>query len=318
MGTFLQLTMGLSAQEAGFRARGFYEGDSEVRERLEQIGRTFIRGYNGALNANSLEALTIELEKVDLEMRGFAFEGAAMALALLDHLTPWNKRRLKRFLHGRGAGHVYMVHVGAGWAIARLPWLRRGWQRWLGTLDPLLRWLALDGYGFHEGYFHPQTYIRNRHSPHGLSGYATRVFDQGIGRSLWFVDCADLSRIQKTIALFDEPRHADLWSGVGLAAAYAGGIHQSRLEELRKASGVFSSQLAQGAAFAAAARQFASNPARHTDIACHVFCGLSAEGSARVTQNAMIDLPSDHRGTPAYEVWRQLIQTQFTREVVTV
>src|ERR1022692_1923089 len=66
------------------------------------------------------------LGAIDAELQGFAFEGAAMALTLLDHFMPVNRGRFHRFLHGEGAPHFYMLHVGAGWAMARLPWL--GWR----------------------------------------------------------------------------------------------------------------------------------------------------------------------------------------------
>jgi hypothetical protein len=45
-----------------------------------------------------------------------------------------------------------MVHIGAGWTLARL--FGRA-EHYLATKDSLLRWLVVDGYGFHEGYFHP-------------------------------------------------------------------------------------------------------------------------------------------------------------------
>ena len=59
-------------------------------------------------------------------------------------------RSARSFLAGPGAAHTYMVHVGAGWALAQL---RRRVDRALARLDPLLGWLAVDGYGFHQGYF---------------------------------------------------------------------------------------------------------------------------------------------------------------------
>lgn len=187
MGLLFKHVIGLSLKEATFSCRGFHAENPRVRDRLEHIGRTFISGYNEALKTSELGALTRQLENSDAELRGFAFEGATMALALLDNMTPWNTKRVQQFLFGPAAHHVYMVHVGAGWAIGRLPWLRKSLDRFLLQLDPLLRWLAIDGYGFHEGYFHSQRHIQAQRYPPGLSQYAQRVFDQGLGRSLWFV-----------------------------------------------------------------------------------------------------------------------------------
>jgi hypothetical protein len=280
---------------------------------LEQIGRTFLRGYHAALDECRPQELAIRLAVVDPEFRGFAYEGAAMGLSLLDLLNPWRRDRLHVFLAGAGSAHAYMVHVGVGWALARL---RRRVERPLERLDSLLRWLAIDGYGFHEGYFHWQRYIEERATPGRLSGYALRAFDQGLGRSLWFVCGTDVARIRAAIAALAPSRHPDLWSGVGLACAYAGGVDRVAIEALRAAAGTYRPHLAQGAAFAAKARQRADNPAGHTEVACGVLCGTSAGVAAGITDAALENLPRDGR-EPAYEAWRRRIQAEFTRRLAT-
>jgi hypothetical protein len=298
---------GIAVKEANFARRGFRVGDQQARQRLEHIGGTFLRGYQAALEQDLPEELVLRLNAVEPEFRGFAFEGAAMGLALQDYFTPWKKDRFQAFLAGPGSAHIYMVHVGVGWVLARL---RRRLAQPPAKLDPLLGWLALDGYGFHEGYFHWRRYVEKQEVPNRLLGYARRVFDQGLGRSLWFVDCADVVRIPKTISTFAPSRHADLWSGVGLACSYAGGANQAAIEALHRAAGPYASQLAQGAAFAANARQRAGNPAPHTSLACNILCGLSEEAAADIPDIARENLPNDSV-QPAYEVWRQRIQAKF-------
>jgi len=314
MGRLFQYAVGLSDQEATFSRRGFHNGDPVLRSRLESAGRTFISGYNAALSVSKIAALERRLEHIEEELRGFAFEGAATALAILDHLTPWNRTRLRSFIAGPAAIHIYMVHIGAGWAIARLPWLQRSVEKCLSQFDPLLRWLLIDGFGFEQGFFQWRKTISEQKYPAPLTGYARRVFDQGLGRSLWFVDGADVFRISNTIACFPANRHRDLWSGVGLACAYAGGADAAALEILRTAAGNFVPHMAQGAAFAAKARQRAGNPAVHTEMACRFLCGLSAEAAARVTDEALKYLPGDEIKEPAYETWRRTIQAQLTAE----
>ena len=296
-------------REATFDWRGFRGGEVGSRQRLEQIGTIFLQGYHAALENDERESLVLKLKAVEAEYRGFAFEGAGMGLTLLDHVAPFRKDRLQAFLDGPGATHAYMLHVGAGWAVARLPWLRRRVERPLARLDPLLRWLVVDGYGFHEGYFHWRCCVETQAIPVKLTAYAHRAFDQGLGRSLWFVDGADAKRISATIAAFPPSRHADLWSGVGLACAYAAGAEQAALEALKTAARVYRSHLAQGA-FAAKARQRAGNPSPHTEIACNILCGLSADAAAHLCDMAFKDLPPDG-AEPAYEVWRQRIRAQF-------
>ena len=304
----------IDSAEADFARRHFRWKDNQARQRLERIGAIFLLGYNSAIQETDLSILARQLNRVDQELRGFAFEGAAMGLTLLDALTPWNRGRLLEFITGPAARHLYMVHVGSGWAIARLPWLRLNLKKHLQRLDPLLRWLALDGYGFHEGYFNWSSYVEEQQLPKRLSAYGLRAFDQGLGRSLWFVEGADVDRIPLTIKRFPLYRRADLWSGVGLACAYAGGAGANAIHALYNTAAGYAAHLAQGAAFAAKARQTAGNESEHTNLACHIFTGLSAIQAAAVTDEALKDLPRDlppGAKQPQYEVWRERIRTRL-------
>ena len=69
-------------------------------------------------------------------------------------------------------------------------------------------------------------------------------------------------------------------------------------------------QRAQGVAFAAKCRQRAGNPAAHTELACAILCGMSAEQAAAVTDISLEGLNQDGE-MPAYEVWRQRVQLMF-------
>jgi|HubBroStandDraft_1064217.scaffolds.fasta_scaffold12059_4 hypothetical protein len=311
MGWLTNRLLSISEEETRVSRRGFHVRGPAVQLRLEAIGQTFLRGYHAALADQDGAALARSLGSVDAELQGFAFEGAAMALTLLDNLTPVNRGRFQRFLRGDGSPHLYMLHVGAGWALARLPWLRWRVNSFVSTLDPLARWLALDGYGFHQGYFYWPDSVSRQRVPRGVAGYARRAFDQGLGRSLWFVEGADAPRIAATIGAFPQVRQPDLWSGVGLACAYAGGRDTAHIQLLREAAGPYLAQAAQGAAFGAKARERAGNPAPHTGLACDILCGVSAQAAADVTDNALLDLPQDGV-EPAYEIWRQRIQKHLT------
>jgi hypothetical protein len=300
--------LSISSQEVTFARRGFIERDKAARLHLEQIGLAFLQGYHLALDDGELSALEHRLNTIAAALRGFAYEGAAMGAALLDFFTPWSKDRFEAFLNGPGAPHVYMAHVGLGWALARLP---INIERSLKKLDPLLGWLVIDGYGFHEGYFHWKNYIKNLAVPSRLSVYAKRVFDQGLGRSLWFYCGADSNRVVKTIAAFPRSRQPDLWSGAGIACAYAGGVERFELESLSRASGDFRPHLAQGVAFAAKARRRAGNRTLHTEAACEAICRLPASEAAAITDAALENLAAS-AAEPAYEVWRRRIQSRFT------
>jgi hypothetical protein len=305
---------GISPDETKFDRRGFPRADPAVQRHLETAGGSFIQGYNTALAKPRADELTAALEKVDAMFRGFAFEGAAMALALLDLVTPWNRRRFQHLLENpAGDAHLYLLYVGAGWGVARIPWARRNFERTISRYEPLYRWLALDGLGFHQGFFHTRQYVEEQKQWPRLSGPAAQVFDQGLGRSLWFSHGGDPARIAATISSFAASRRADLWSGAGLGASYAGGVERERLEELRCYAAEYASHLAQGAAFAAKARQRAGNPVPHTEMACEIFCGVSADEAAAVTDDCLKDLPPDG-AEPAYQVWRARICEHFAGE----
>jgi hypothetical protein len=243
-----------------------------------------------------------------------------MALAVRDGLPIGGRRHVEEFLEGAGASHVYMVYVGVGWAMARLP--RVCWSA-LHAPDPLLRWLVLDGYGFHQAYFRTARYVTEQHRPErfpwpadGPPGYAGRVIDQGIGRAMWFVAGSDARRLHAMVQQFPEHRRADLYSGTGLAATYAGGADEAEMRWLREAAGPYAFDLAQGASFAAGARVRADLVVPHNEIATQVFCGRSTAEASQVNDDALVDL--DHTDSlPAYEQWRRRIKHVYRTAALT-
>lgn len=303
MFSFLYHLLKIDPREAEFSRRGFTCPQPAIQEHLERVGKTFLRGYHAALTQPGQNKLAAGLNEVELEYQGFAYEGAAMALALLDGITPW-RHRFTEFLAGAGKHHVYMLHVGAGWAYARLPWLRRRIESQLRRFHPVLCWLAIDGYGFHEGYFHWHSSLRRKIE--ALSPHARHVFYQGLGRSLWFVKGAEVTKIARTITAFAPQFHADAWSGVGLACAYAGGISRAEVERLHDCAAPVHAALAQGAAFAAKARLRAGNLTRQTEIACEILCGISAEQAAHLCDETLNQVDLEHRCP--YQHWRELLQ----------
>ncbi|MEQ4721850.1 DUF1702 family protein [Nonomuraea sp. B19D2] len=311
-------------EETRLGKRGFWVKDAAAKELLETVGEAFLTGYAYAVEARRPAEAEERLEQVPARFRGFAYEGAGMGFAILDCLTFGDLRRTREFLRGRGLHHNYMIYVGIGWAMARLP--RFLWPA-DARLDPLLRWLVHDGYGFHQAYFHTRKYVHEQaHEtrfrwPAGQDRYAARAIDQGIGRALWFVGGTDVEQVTSLIESFPEPRRADLYSGTGLAATYAGGADEAELRELRERAGRHAPQLAQGSIFAAEARIRAGLLFPHTEQAVQVLCGTSAQLAAEISHETR---PSTQRAaeagetgataagrSPAYEVWRQRIADRF-------
>ncbi len=303
LGKVRKVLFGVPSEKAVFSRPGFAK---EAWERFQPVGYSLVEGYHATLEDSRFEVLVPRLNAIDPELHGFAYEGAGMGLAALDCLAPW-KNRLNAFVEGPGAPHIYPIYVGVGLALARL---HKHPERYLDRLDPVLAWVIVDGYGFHEGFFSRKQFVNEQKVPTHLSPYARLVFDQGLGRSIWFSSGAVVELVAATIAPFPPQRQAELWSGVGLACAFAGGVDRAAIEKLRTLAGRYSSQLARGAAVAAKGRLQAGNLVPHTELACEVFCGLSGEKAAYITDVARENLPTSS-SEPAYEIWRQRTQAQF-------
>jgi hypothetical protein len=300
-----------SMEEAKLSVRGFHVKGTAARTMLETIGETFLTGYAYAAEARRPAAAEERLERLPWQFRGFAYEGAGMGFAIRDGL-PFGGRHVSRFLEGRARDHVYMVYVGIGWAMARLPRFR--WAKAsAAATDPLLRWLVLDGYGFHQAYFHTDRYVRRQYQePNfpwpvgGPAGYASRVIDQGIGRAIWFVGGADPNVAADLIDAFDESRRPDLYSGAGLAATYAGAADEAELQAFQRRAQNHRPQVAQGSVFAAAARFRAGLVTPHTTMATGLLCGVTPEQASNLA-DATAAKPFGTSDVPAYELWRRRI-----------
>jgi hypothetical protein len=307
-----------STAETLLETRGFHRKSPAAQELLERVGRTFLEGYAYAAQAATVHDAAEDIDAITPRFRGFAYEGAGMAFAVRDGLPLGPKRLARQFLAGPGGPHNYMVYVGMGWAMARLPRFR--WPAAI-ALDPLLRWLLLDGYGFHQAYFHTREYVDEQYQDPRFpwparqsAAYANRVIDQGVGRALWFVNGTDALRTTACVSRFADSRKPDLYAGIGLAATYAGGAAEGELWTLFDAAGGYRKNLAQGAAFAAECRVRAGLVVPHNEIATRVLCGCDPRQAARIARDCRPD-PAVEGAEPAYETWRRAVADEFTEHV---
>jgi len=295
--------------------RGFHKKSPEAQERLETVGKMFLEGYGDAVEARTPADAVAPLEQLPDWLRGFAYEGAGMGLAVLDGLPFGRSDNVSRFLETpRGEAYRYLVYVGIGWAMARIPRFR--WPK-PASLDPMLVPLVLDGYGFHQAYFKTARYVDGQYRdpsfpwPGGRQGgHANNAIDQGIGRALWFIGGIAPDLVADKVDAFPAARRADLWSGVGLAATYAGGVDADELRTVWRRAGEHRANLAQGSAFAADARVRAGIVPEHSALATRMFCGATPEEVARLTTALRPAFPVDG-DVPAYEVWRQRLVNEF-------
>lgn len=274
---------------------------------LDTVVESFAHGYNTAL-AGDFDAATLPPE-----LRGFGYEGAAMSLTLLDLLTLSRGRRVRGLLSGEGERYVHLIHVGAGWAFARLrlrPWT--GIRRGSGLAPAHLRWLAWDGWGFHRAFFAPGPVFEDRRpGPAGVR----QLCDQGAGRALWFYAGADPDRIRDVISSFPDARRPDLWAGIGLAAAYTGARSPDVLAALAEDAADHRDHLAQGAAFAATAHlRAAYRPATGVEV----LTGVAPETAARWTDQALARVSGGPDTAAAYEGWRAGVRRAWALEGLTV
>lgn len=287
--------------------------DNETTRRLHHVVDTVTECCQTTLFHSRFASLVPRLDAYDQELRGFAYEGAGVGFAALDSLLPW-RRRTREFVAGPGAGWAFAVYLGAGMGLARLRRNPDGFRERLR--DPVMSSVVLDGYGFHEGFFAYRRTVGERVVPDRITGYGRRAFDHGLGRSVWFTAGADVAQVAATIGTFAPGRHADLWSGVGFACGYTGGVAREKLEGLRDAAGTRLGDLAVGVAVAATMRHRGDNPVLHNDDACEVLCGLTSTEVATVAELALRDLPADGPApgddtVPAYQVWRQRIRERL-------
>lgn len=275
---------------------------------LESCGRAFLDGLNAVADTSRVAEAARRIDALDAQLRGFAYEGAAMGCALLDLLTLSRGRRVAELLHGPAQAYPHLVHVGVGWAYARLrlqPW----WG--IGGGDPLLRWLAWDGFGFHQGFFHSDATVGRTRMERGLRPEQRAIRDQGLGRALWFHECADPDGVALRIGEFPQDRRADLWSGIGLAATYAGGSTQEELAQLTRLAADQRAYLAQGCAFGCAARSRSGVVPEHVDRAASVLVGASVSEVAGWTDAALAELGPDPSTAGQYEQWRAGIRRRW-------
>jgi hypothetical protein len=317
-GTLRNFVFTPAFDEVTFAKRGFSPGSPDIAKHLEAVPHSVILGFEFGIAAREQDEIVERLELVEAEHRGFAYEGATMALTIRDVMRP-GPRRAQKLLLGPASPHIFLAFIGVGFAMARLP--RPLWSKVVPDLSgapyfPAMTWLAVDGYGFDRAYFDTKRWVDQQYLPkpypwQGEPEYFLRVLDHGIGRALWFMNSADPIRAAAAVERFAPGRRADLWSGVGLAAAFAGGTDENGMEKVRDLSGTSLPDVAQGVAFAARAKVMAGMSSPHTVTAARVICGLSVDEAADIADGAALKASSD--GGIEYEAWRVRTREHFLR-----
>jgi len=315
-GSVRRLLMTPSLAEVTFGERGFPVEPSAATERLEQIPQTVICGFEWGIDARSQWEVERRLQIVEPELLGFAYEGVTMAYTIRDVMG--GGHRARDLLRGSGQPHIFLTYIGIGFAMSHLP--RAAWKKVMPDLTgtpyyPTMSWLAVDGYGFDRAYFHTKRWVDEQYVPKpypwaGSPGYFLRVVDQGIGRALWFIHGANAPAVAAAVERFAPQRRADLWSGVGLAATFAGGSEPEALRGLLDAAGEHRAELGLGVVLAVKARDFAGFVPQHSVAAAQALGGVTAEDAVGIADDTSRD--GDTPGpVPSYELWRRRIRSHF-------
>lgn len=307
-GRIRTLVFRIDESRVTFEARGIQVSDPEACRTLESGAVYFARGFKGAMTDTRADRIAARFDQMDPDFRGFAFEGSGMALSVLDALVP-PRRRLAELLERYGDRWDSLIYIGVGWT-----WARAGKipARPPDRFDRVLGWLTFDGAGFHEGFLKRDDYVDGQKRPPGLSEPALRIFDQGVGRSIIFVRGDDLEAMRDAIDAFPAERRPDLWSGVGFAATYAGGLGEERVARIKELARPHESRLAQGAAFAVMARVRAANETPDTAIGAEVLCGAPASEVAERAEAALRAVPAD--ADSPLEAWQARLRQSFAPE----
>ncbi len=282
--------------------------ENSVQGKMETIQNTFLRVQDIFFESPDWKRHVAELESTDIEFRSIAFESASMSIALEDlkqgeQLTNWF-----RFLNEAASAHTTQVHVGLGWALAQQ---LKNPITYLPELNPMMRYRVLDGYGYYEGIFRRRRSIINHLKLAVENAVASGAIDQGIGRSIWYLNKGIVADTKTMIEGFAVERHKDLWRGLGIAIAYVGGCDKEMLQDIFSKSDSYKTQLATGAVMALVSRDAAKYISTDTELACKVFCNKTAEQILEL--NYSIKSKIDLKHANAYCNWVTALENTIAR-----
>jgi enediyne biosynthesis protein E3 len=245
-----------------------------VKDKIELVQNTFKEGKEKAFSMTDLNQLNDWLLNVPKEFISVAYEGASKAIALKNIKEKKSLDRWNEFYHTFGKLHGFQMHVGLGWVFSEL---NLGFTDVKLIIEPSLKYRVLDGYGYYEGIFKRRQSIRSQQIPSHLSELDLNAYDQGLGRSLWYISNGEVERLVKLISLFSENRHHDLWRGIGIAVAYVGGIETIAIQQLVKESGQYISAFKSGVSLLIHSRFKANTIVEDTEFISEEIFDLSCE-----------------------------------------
>jgi len=217
---------------------------------------------------NFCEAL--QLDNYDSEFRSIAYESASMCIALEEFKTGNQLDQWFIFLKKHDQ-HATQIHVGLGWALAQN---EISPIEFLEKLEPDYRYRVCDGYGYYEGFFRRRKSILNQQQPEWNDTAAVGAYNQGLGRSLWYIHNGEINAAKYALEKFPIERHKDLWRGLGIAVAYVGGLTEEMAQQILNEAGERKIDLAEGANRALKSRAQSGCVSADTESVCRLLSPL--------------------------------------------
>ena len=254
---------------------------TDISDRMAKIRSIFENALQAANEQPDHDLLTATLDAMDDRFRSIAYEGASMSRGLTDFAHSSELHDWPRYMeHTRP--HTVQVHIGLGWAVGQrqipvFPILQK--------IAPIYHARVMDGYGYYDGTFRHRTSIRDKVIAEEIKNNMNLMpgYDQGIGRSLWYASKGDITKLTELVNGFDESRRSDMWRGIGIAMAYVGAYDEALLQAVFESAGIYKYQLSVGAALLARSRFDADTANDEADMACRIWCHISAVDAVRVT-----------------------------------
>ena len=273
--------------------------ENTVSQKMERIQSIFREVQD------SFSETTI-LDNYDIEFRSIAYEAASMCIALNDFKIHQELSKWFDFIDKSGTSHATQIHVGLGWALAQneinpAPILLQ--------LDPMMRYRILDGYGYCEGIFRRKKSILNQQKPEFTDPAASSAYDQGLGRSFWYLNNGAIAGAKTMLHKFPAERRADLWRGMGIAIAYVGGCSEAVLHEIAIAAETYKPQLLTGTAMALISRHYAAFISEDTAFTATILISKSIEKI--ISMNEILRSSMELKSEDAYVKWIGQLELLF-------
>ena len=252
--------------------------NNDLEIRMENIKSIFQDAKNISEKENDIKELNNYLENTNSEFRAVAYEGASMALALKDFSDAITMKRWNALL-GISQNYTGNIHIGFGWAIAEA---KPKDLSFINAIQAMNQFRVWDGCGYYDGIFRQRNTIKNQTRQGYITEINFKAYDEGIGRSLWYSCKGNVAKVAEIIKGFSSSRQPDLWRGIGIACSFVGGCEEIILKTLSTQAEKHFVQLSIGSAMVAKTRIHANCITKDSELACNVWCNLSAEKASQI------------------------------------